>query len=438
MNLRRSLGTLALVFVMYFNTSGGPFTTEALVTEVGPGLALALLVAIPILWALPEALIVAELASMMPVEGGYYKWVQRAFGERLAFVNGWITWMYSLVDMALYPLLFIQYLKYFVPDLAGSNEWLVALAVIWGATIINLRGAARVGVTSIIAGLFIIATFLFLTLAALPNATHEPWKPFMLPGSTPWSGLALGMSIALWNYIGWDNASTVQGEVKDASDAYPRALSITLPLATAGCVLPLAATLAASDWTTWTDGGWPQIALDSAGAAGPILAPMLAIGGMVSAIALFNALLMVYTRIPFVMALDGLLPAALGRTDDRGTPRNAIWSAAIFYSVIVLIPFGHLLIADVLLYAFALMLEFLALIALRRKEPGLRGSFRIPVSRGGVIALAALPMAILIAVIVISFMDGEYGFHALAGATVVVATGFLVYAVIDRSRSVVR
>jgi len=42
-------------------------------------------------------LIVGELASMLPEEGGYYRWVDRAFGRFWAFQNGWLTWMYSLV-----------------------------------------------------------------------------------------------------------------------------------------------------------------------------------------------------------------------------------------------------------------------------------------------------------------------------------------------------
>jgi amino acid transporter len=432
MKIQRTIGTLALVSIMYFNTSGGPFTIEALVSEVGPGLALLLLLVIPIVWALPETLIVGELASMMPVEGGYYRWVHRAFGERWAFLNGWITWMYSLVDMALYPLLFIQYLRYFFPELSGSVRWLVALAVIWGATAINLRGAGRVGAASIVAGVFVVSTFLLLALASVPNATHTPWVPFTLPGEEPMRGLALGLSIALWNFIGWDNASTVQGEVHDASRTYPRALAIALPLATVVCIVPLLATLAASDWRSWTDGGWPQIAIASAGSMGPALAVLLAVGGMVSALALFNALLLSYSRIPFVMATDGLLPSMLARTDARGTPRPAVLAAAIVYSVFVLLPFGHLLIADVLLYSFALMMEFGALIALRRREPHLRGAFRIPLATGGVIALAAVPLLILFFVVGVSFYDGEYGLTAVLGALIASASGLVAYSLVKK------
>jgi len=432
MKIQRSLGIFGLVFILYFTTSGGPFTTETLVSQVGPGLALLLLVAIPLVWSLPEALIVAELASMMPEEGGYYRWVQRAFGNFWAFQNGWITWMYSLVDMALYPIVFNQYLRFFFPALAGTTKWLVALAVIWGATAINLRGVVRVGWASIVAGMFIVATFLGLALASLPHVTHTPWLPFVAPGERPMSGLAVGLSIALWNYIGWDNASTVQGEVKDASRTYPRALAFALPLVTLGYLIPLVATLAASDWRAWTEGGWPQIAIMSTGAIGPTLAVLISVAGMASQLSLFNALLLAYSRIPFVLASDGLLPTALAKTDARGTPRNAVLAAAVVYSVFVLIPFGQLLIADVLLYSFALMLEFGALIALRKREPNLRGAFRIATGRGGVIALAAMPLLVLFFVIGVSILDGEYGFPAVLGALIASAMGVPAYSLARR------
>ena len=434
MTLTRSLTRLSLVFILYFSTSGGAYTTESLVREVGPGLALLIMVLVPLVYSLPEILIVGELASMLPEEGGYYRWVQRAFGPFWAFQNGWLTWMYSLVDMAIYPKFFVTYLAYFWPGLPAGGVWAVGLVVIWGATALNLSGAARVGRSSVIAGAFIVAGFVVFSVAALAHATHVPWRPFAAPGQGGAGGLAVGLSIALWNYIGWDNASTVQGEVRDASRSYPRALSFALPLVIAGYLVPLVAALAATDWTTWAEGGWPAIARASTGRLGPLLGAWIALGGMVSAVALFNALLLAYSRIPFVMATDGLLPAPLGRTDARGTPRNAVLFAAVCYSLFMLIPFSGLVVADVLLYSLALMLELGALIQLRRREPALRGAFRIPVGTGGVIALAVLPLAVLLLVVGLSVIDGEYGLPALAGAAIAIAAGPVCYAAATRAR----
>ena len=189
MRLQRSLGTAGLVFVMFFTVSGGAFTMEGLVGTTGPGMALLLLVLVPVCWAVPEALLIGELASMLPEEGGYYRWVQRAFGPFWAFQNGWLTWMYSLVDMAIYPKLFVTYLGYFAPDLSPGIVWGVGLLVIWVPTVLNLAGAGRVGRSSVWAGSFIVGGFLALSAAALTHATHLPWHPFAAPGKSGAGGM---------------------------------------------------------------------------------------------------------------------------------------------------------------------------------------------------------------------------------------------------------
>jgi len=430
--LPRGIGTLGLVFILFFSTSGGPYTTETLIHSLGPGLGLLILALVPLIWSVPEALIVGELASMLPEEGGYYRWVDRAFGRFWAFQNGWLTWVYSLVDMAIYPVLFNQYLRYFIPGLDARVEWLISLAIIWGAAFINVRGAVNVTRVSIIAGSFIMLGFLVLSLTSGARITHIPWQPFASGDAQGIGGLAVGISIALWNYIGWDNPATVQGEVKDASRSYPRALAWALPFVTLGYFVPLLTALGATDWTTWTEGGWPQIAASAAGTVGRWIAIWIALGGMVSALALFNALLLSYSRIPFVLASDGLLPKALAQLDVRGTPRNAVIVSAICYSFFVLIAFGKLIIADVLLYSLALFLEFGALLQLRKREPSLRGAFRIPLGRRGVGFLAALPMIVLLGVIGISFRNGEYGLPALIGAAVAIVTGLVIYRLVRR------
>ena len=434
MKLRKSLGTLSLVFILYFCTSGGAFTTETLVHEVGPGLALLILLVVPIAYSVPEILVVGELASMLPEEGGYYRWVDRAFGRFWAFQNGWLTWMYSLVDMAIYPILFIQYLGWFFPALTPAARWLVQLGVIWGATALNLSGALRVGRWSVMSGFFVLAGFAALAVFSVPHMTHAPWHPFATATQSPLKGMAVGVSIALWNYFGWDNASPALGEVKDATRTYPRALAFALPLVALGYFIPLLPTLGASDWTQWRDGGWPQIALASAGSAGRFIAPWLAIAGMVSALSLFSALLLSFSRVPFVMAEDGLLPRMLGRVDARGTPRNAVIVASVFYSAFVLLPFGSLVVADTLLYSLALGLEAASLVALRTREPELRGAFRIPLGRNGVAVLAAMPLVIMAFVVAMSFQDGEYGIPALVGAAIAIALGPLAYRFASRPR----
>jgi amino acid transporter len=428
------LRLLGLVFVLFFTVSGGAFTLETLVSQVGPVLAITALLLIPLFWAVPEALLIGELASMLPVEGGYYRWVQRAFGDSWGFLNAWCTWLYSLVEMSLYPAIVVQYLGAFIPNLAHGWIVLVTLLVIWIPTLLNLRGAVPVGQVSVVIGVLVLACFGAVALFALPHMTHAPWVTLGAPRPVQWSSLGAGLSLALWNWIGWDNASTVCGEIEDPGRTYPRALALAVPLVALGYFIPLLPALAASDWRTWREGNWPDIARAIDGPAGPFLAIAIIVLAMLSATAMFNSLLLAYSRIPLSVAQDRLLPRWLAVTDDRGVPRRSILLASTLYSLLALLPFGDLISADVLLYALALSLEFAALITLRRREPALRGPFRLPLGRGGLMALALCPMLVLLGVTGIQISEGEFGGRALFVAAGAAALGPLVFSWLDRRR----
>lgn len=423
---------MGLVAVMFFCVSGGPFGLEGMVGPVGPGLALLLLFVIPILYTIPEALLIGELASMLPAEGGYYVWVKRAFGPFWGFWNGWLSWAYSLVDMALYPVLFRQYLRYFVPELTPLEGWVVALAVIWIATGLNLRGTRVVGAAS--TGFVALVIAPFGVLAAMAAAkwlgspgVHLSLTPFHAEGTTFLGALGVGISQGIWNYSGWDNASTIGDEIQSSGRTYPRALARAVPLVTIVYLVTVVPTLAVSDWHAWTDGAWPDLARSIVGGW---LAQWIAAAGMISAFALFNALLLAYSRIPLALARDRLLPAALGALDRRGTPRMAVIVSAVIYSICALIPFGDLLAADVLLYTLALALEFGSLIALRRREPSLRGPFRVPLPTAAVALLATLPPLVLAAAVALELTGEGAGFKGVVVGLALAAVGPGIYAIL--------
>ncbi len=429
----------SLVAVMYFIVSGGPFGLEGLVGAVGPALALTLLVATPILYSVPEALLVGELASMLPLEGGYYEWVKRAFGRFWGFWNGWLSWVYSLLDMAIYPVLLLQYLHFFAPDLGRFESWLIACAMIWGATWLNLRGTRVVGAASGAFVAMVLAPFAVLTVIAtarwlsLGHAISSFTASARLARTSLLGALGIGVSQAIWNYSGWDNASTISGEIEDASSTYPRALGRALPLAAAVYLLAIVPVLAVTPASAWTDGAWPSLA---SGLAGPWLGAWLAAAGMLSAFALFNALLLAYSRIPLVLARDDLLPEPLARTDERGVPRNAVLVSAVAYSIFALIPFGGLLAGDVLLYTAALALEFAALLKLRHAEPELRGAFRVPLPISGLAVLAALPILLIVGAVALEIRSEEIGLPGVVAAAVLAVAGPAWYRMVEGKRIV--
>jgi amino acid transporter len=103
----RRLRLLPLVAATFFMVSGGPYGLEDLVQKAGYARALLVLAILPFIWSLPTALMVGELSSALPEEGGYYAWVRRAMGPFWAFQEAWLSLAASIFDMAIYPTLFV-------------------------------------------------------------------------------------------------------------------------------------------------------------------------------------------------------------------------------------------------------------------------------------------------------------------------------------------
>jgi amino acid transporter len=157
----KKLRPLQLAAIIFLTISGGPYGLESLQSYVGDHGAILLLIITPILWDIPTIFTVLELNSMMPVAGGYYQWVKRAMGLRFAWYEGWWTWLYTFVDLAIYPVLFVEYLSFFFPD-AAAYKIPICLVIIWSSALLNIRGIAVVGKTSIILGALILTPFIIL------------------------------------------------------------------------------------------------------------------------------------------------------------------------------------------------------------------------------------------------------------------------------------
>jgi amino acid transporter len=436
----RRLPLLSLVMVFFFTVSGGAYGIEDLIGASGPGIALLLIVITPLIWSLPIGLMSAELSSAIPVRGGYYVWVKQALGPFWGFQEGWWSWFTSFVDMAIYPVLFADYLSTLLAQFfnirlleeSALAHWVVALLVIWFSTLLNVRGARAVGMSSRLFGVFILAPFAVMSVVGLIRLAQNPvpvWEPIVAPGSELLGAFGLGLFVVMWKFAGWDAVSTLNEEIENPQRNYLRAIGLTIPLVVLAYLLPtIAGLVAVPDPTQWTSGSFPTIA---AAVGGAPLGTWLAIGGMVSTVALFNALLLSISRLPFVLAEDGYLPQGITRLHPKfGTPWVSIVVCAVIYSIFSLRAFAFLVVVDVILYAAALFLEFIALIALRVKRPDLARPFRVPGGLPVAIGMTALPTAVL-ALAVVSQIEFE-GVEAVYLSLAALASGPILYLILRR------
>src|SRR6201991_407769 len=160
----KKIRPIQLIAVIFFTVSGGPYGLEPLLEYAGQHGAMLVLLITPLLWDIPAIFTVLELNSMMPITGGYYKWVKYALGTRLGFYEGWWTWLYTFVDLAIYPVLFVEYASFFFPELAAYKVP-VCLVIIWASAGLNMLGIVPVGSVSLILGVAVLTPFLVLVVA---------------------------------------------------------------------------------------------------------------------------------------------------------------------------------------------------------------------------------------------------------------------------------
>jgi amino acid transporter len=261
--LKRELTLLPLFGLIYFTVCGGAFGAEPMVGLSGPGLALILMILTPLIFSIPNMLMVREMQSMMPVEGGYYHWTKQAFGPFVGYMAGWMNWVVSWVDVSIYPVWTAWYLSYFIPQLStgavifgkevsgGTLSWIVAAVLIVAVSLLNMRGARLAGLASNWLGIFMIIPLVIMSgfgiYAAIAHGTT--FHMTLLPGGakvTPSSfmtAMSVGVYVAMWNFMGWELPTAAGDEIKEPKKTYPKAMALVLVAAILSYSIPTLAGL---------------------------------------------------------------------------------------------------------------------------------------------------------------------------------------------------
>lgn len=388
----KKIRPIQLIAVIFFTVSGGPYGLEPLLPYAGEHGALLLLLLTPLVWDVPAIFTVLELNSMMPIEGGYYRWVKYALGTRWGFYEGWWTWLYTFVDLAIYPVLFVEYASFFFPELT-AYKIPVCLCIIWASAGLNILGIVPVGRVSLVLGIGVLTPFLVLIMAFFYNHTGGLSVPSPSLKGISYPSMGMALYTVMWNCLGWDNVTTYAEEVEKPVRSYLISVFTAFILV---IIVYFFAILVAQqshiNFNTLTDKGFPEL---GAMISGRWLGIMIAAGGMASTLGIYAAVLLSVSRVPKVMADDGLLPAWLNKLHSKfGTPYISIIICSLVVSLMVLWTFADLLIIDVTVYGAGLFLEYISLIRLRLVEPDKSRPFKIPLNIFGLCLMALLPLAV--------------------------------------------
>ncbi|KAI4318771.1 hypothetical protein MLD38_032440 [Melastoma candidum] len=419
------LTLLPLIALIFYEVSGGPFGVEDSVRAGGgPLLSLLGFLIFPIFWSIPEALVTAELATSYPGNGGYVLWISSAFGPFWGFQEGFWKWFSGVMDNALYPVLFLDYLKHSFPifnQLAARVPALLGITA--SLTYLNYRGLHIVGFSAVSLAAFSLLPFAVMVVLAVPRIRPRNWLRVDF-GRVDWRGYFNSM---FWNLNYWDKASTLAGEVDNPSRTFPRALFGAVVLVVCSYLIPLLAGTGALDSppSQWSDGYFAEVGFLIGGVW---LRGWIQAAAAMSNMGLFEAEMSSDAFQLLGMSEMGMLPSIFASRSKHGTPTISILCSATGVIFLSWMTFQEILEFLNFLYSIGMLLEFAAFLKLRIKKPDLHRPYRVPLETLGATILCLPPTALLVLVMCLASLK-----TVIVSGTVM-AIGFLLYPAIIYSK----
>ena len=362
--LRKELTLYGLTMIAIGSCVGsGIFLTPAQIAGYLPSPLLILLVwALGGIITLTGALTFAELGAMFPQAGGVYVYLKQGFGDLFGFLYGWA---YLLVinsgSLAALNIAFAYYLGFIIP-LGDTGIKVVAVSSIIILTIINiLRVKAGEVFSNIFTGLKLIGIAGIIGVGLFMG---NPGFISSQTGQAVSSGnifVAFGLALigVLWSYGGWQHASFVAGEARDAQKTVPRAMVLGALIVALVYLLTNLAYLFLLPLPEIV--GSESLAADAVSTVVPFGGNLIAVIIAISVVGTAGIYTLSAPRIYYAMADDGLFFKKLAWVHPRfRTPVNAILIQSP-WAIILLLFWGTF--EDVITYVVFIDWIFFALAA---------------------------------------------------------------------------
>ncbi|HEU4728587.1 MAG TPA: APC family permease, partial [Kofleriaceae bacterium] len=351
-------------------------------------------------YTLLGSICLTELGAMVPQAGGYYVYARRAFGDWVGFAVGWTDWVTYCAVLGYVSIGISTFVATLIPALAGVAR-LVAIGVLVGFVAIQWAGV-RVSSrfqewTTALKCLAFVA--LVAGALAMAGGTAASTPAAQLPPLTL-SGLIGALQAVVITYAGWQSALYFTEEDKDPNRNLPRAMIGGVACVIVIYLLVNLALLAVLPIPVLATSPLPAAAAAQV-IAGSRGAQLITILSVISLVPLLNAIMMIGTRILFAMGRDRLLWSGMASVNHGGTPGVATLATTVVAIVLIATGTFTRLVA---MTAFFLALNYaictLALVVLRRTEPGAARPFRAWGYPGSAAIVVAGALAFLVSAVI--------------------------------------
>lgn len=338
------------------------------------------------LFALAGALSYSELGAALPLAGGEYVYLCRAYGPLVGFLSGWTSFTVGFgAAIAAAAVSFAAYLFEIFPldSETGVAAKGLALSLVWIVTGFHLAGVGPGGVLQRFLTVLNVGAILSLILGAL-TVGKGTWEHLRAsdPGTVPGFGaMVVSFIFVTYAYSGWNAAAYIAGEIREPGRTLPRSL-LWGTLVVGVLYLGLNAMyFYALPVTALAQPPILPVAKKAAVAMfGPGNATLVAAILCIALAGTVSAMVWAGPRLYYAMASDGVIPALFLQTArESGTPQQAILLQSVWASVLILSgTFEKLVIySGVVLMIFS-ALAVGAVVVLRFRRPELARPYRVP------------------------------------------------------------
>ncbi|QHI71286.1 APC family permease [Aminipila terrae] len=383
------------------------------------------------LLSLAGCLAYSELSAAMPQSGGQYVYLREAYGEKIAFLNGWTQFLVVQPGcIASVAAAFSIYAGYFFPTFGDMGLRLIAVAVIIVLTIINYLGVKEGSLINNIFTVAKVAAILILIGAGLfisPELASGNFQNFFTLNGVNLSTFGLAMIAVLWGYQGWDYTTFIAEEVKNPKKNVPLALSIGMIILIVIYIITNLAYL-----NVLTLGEMASATLPAADVALKVIGPtggaLISIAIMVSCFGSNNANILAAPRIYYAMAKDGLFFKKCAEVHPKfKTPGFSLIVGGVWACVLAMTNSFDQLYSMTVFAAFAFYaLGGISVFVLRKKYPAIERPYKAP-------AFVVIVFILVSVVFVVNALVTS--FNASLLGLVLIVIGFPVYAAFKKRRA---
>ncbi len=367
-----------------------------------------------LVFLIPVSLVAAELAAMFPYQqGGMFRWIGEAFGDKAGFLGIWLQWIESTIwyptvlTFGAVSLAFIGMDHVFDMHLAANKYYtiVVVLAIYWLATLISLKGMGWVGKVSKIgglvgtimpAGLLVVCAVIYL---ASGGQSQMDWHGNFIPDFSNFDNVVLAVSIFLF-YAGMEMSGVHVREIKNPTVNYPKAVIIGALATVAifilgtyalGVIIPAKDINLVQSLLVGFDNYFTELHIKW---LSPVIAIALAFGVLAGVLTWVAG----PSKGVFAVGQAGYLPKFFQRTNKNGVQKNILYVQGAIVTVLaflmVLMPsvqsfYQILSQLTCILYLIAYLLMFAAALRLRYKMKGAPRPYRLGKRGNGVMWLIA-------------------------------------------------